>query len=915
MIVELQEHSGPLPTYDVCVIGSGPAGMTVAAELARAGARLCVLESGLDKVTPHGDLLRDVRSEGIHIKDYSRERVLGGASTTWAGLSSPLDPIDMERRPYLRHSGWPIERGELLPYYEAAAARYRFPRLAMFGEDGLAAVREQDEITLRWRELDEKIFLARADPQDFGREQKAIFERDGVDLYLDATVLRLACDDGQGRASRACVRTRGGRDVDLAARVFVVATGGIENARLLLRSTDACERGLGNDRDQVGRFLMNHPKNYFGVIRLNKPVVELSYYFGSLHRGFAGYAGLRLPEELQRRRGLLNAYVRFEPIFPWSDNVGVESFVLLAKRSSGLLRRWRDSREEQVTSLRDYSETGDDSDLQNQRRSLLGHVALGGAILRHLPTVTRYGYHRLVESARPRVREIRLRNFLEMEPDPDNRVVLSDDRDVYGERLALVRHDTTELDRRSLVEVHRILADEVRASGIGVLEGDLAAADPWPIDQDASHHLGSTRMGVDPATSVVDPDCRIHGVDNVYLAGGSVFPTSGCANPTFTIVALAIRLAERLSRELPGVDIEPSRARSTSPRETSMPDSEPGARRVVVIGAGGRVLDTALPAFLACRDRFTIARVYARSERELRVGDQEIDTVSFDRLEDDGLGDCDLVYAAISKPAVPDVLKRLAALPVEGVDLLIDTPPLSFKQLKHVDLFARFRAAWVAEDCVELPYLPLVREAFDQGGLGSLREVLFLQSAYRYHGFATLKALFGGAVRRARRSRIGRHSWCDLWMEGGGRGRLLEPRDYRSGRTLYLGSEGSISDYPLRADGNRLLEPVVDQGDWIGFRVGDARMEFSDAERRLLLADGPPSAIGRMEDMKRVGFLRLLRRIAAGDGAYPLAEGLDDMAIDFFLEKTGRYRAVAPLSVKSAVGRRLLKTVTGVARG
>jgi choline dehydrogenase-like flavoprotein len=133
-------RGGDLPHYDVAVVGSGPAGMTVTNELAGSGLRVVVLESGGLRPTPLGDALRIVRSEGIEIRDSSRERVLGGASTTWAGLSSPLDAIDMEARPILSVPGWPIAREELVPYWERAT-RYRFPPLEMFATGGFDVLR------------------------------------------------------------------------------------------------------------------------------------------------------------------------------------------------------------------------------------------------------------------------------------------------------------------------------------------------------------------------------------------------------------------------------------------------------------------------------------------------------------------------------------------------------------------------------------------------------------------------------------------------------------------------------------------------------------------------------------------------------------------------------------------------------
>jgi choline dehydrogenase-like flavoprotein len=535
------DPAGALPDYDLCIVGTGPAGATVAAELRGSGLSICLLESGRKKPTPRGDRLRAVRSEGLFIKEYSRERVLGGTSTTWAGLSAPLEPIELAPRPWVPRSGWPFGRAELDRFY-ARAARYRFPRLADFGPEGFGALRARSQLAPGWAALAEKVFLAAQPPQDFAREQRDLLESDAVTVYLDATVVALDAAGGRVRAAR--VRTSRGAEREVRARAFVLATGGIENARLLLIS------GLGNERDQVGRGFMNHPKSYAGVLRLARPVTDAAYFFGCLFRGFAGYGGLRLPDATQRELGLLSSYVRLEPLFPWTDDPGVEALIALVQRSKLVMNSVRRRGETEVVQLRDYAETGDDSDVKNARKSALDWLVLVAKIVAHAPRVAQYLWYRLVPGRVPRIRAARLRNFMEMEPDPENRVVLCAERDEDGKPLPLVRSRCTALDRRSMVAVHAALRAEVARLGLGVLESELTADDPWPIDQDASHHLGTTRMGVDPAESVVDPDLRVHGVANLYCAGGSVFPTSGCANPTFTIVALSARLADHLQRVL-----------------------------------------------------------------------------------------------------------------------------------------------------------------------------------------------------------------------------------------------------------------------------------------------------------------------------------------------------------------------------
>lgn len=535
MIIDLGEAT-PLEGYDVCIVGSGPSGMTVATELKGSGLKVCVLESGKLKPTRYGDALRKVKSEGIEIKDYSRERVVGGASTTWSGLSSPLDPIDLEKRPFMAHSGWPITRDELLPFYEAAAERYRFPPLDYFRE-GFVEVRERGEGPLAWSGVEEKIFMAPGLAQNFGRECIGTFEAEGVDLFLDATLIRIEGD-------RGLVRTSGGKEVECRAKAFVLAAGGIENARLLLNS------GLGNEHDQVGRYMMNHPKNDYGRIALARPVRDMPFYFGYLYKGFAGYAGMKLDEETQRKEGLLNSYARFVPLYPWSGNQGVEAFVYLAMNSKILLKSWMRLKKGEVVPLRDYSETGDDTELKNERKTAFTWVALFFKVLFNLPMVARYLYYRLMKSEGPEINAVLLRNFMEMEPHPENRVVLGEENDLHGQAVPVVRHRLTELDRRSLERLHETLKREFAQNGFGELETDFGGNHGWPVNLDASHHMGTTRMGEDPLTSVVNPSCRLHAVDNVYLAGGSVFPTSGCANPTFTMVALAIRLAGHLKREL-----------------------------------------------------------------------------------------------------------------------------------------------------------------------------------------------------------------------------------------------------------------------------------------------------------------------------------------------------------------------------
>jgi choline dehydrogenase-like flavoprotein len=538
-----------LPFYDVCVVGSGPAGLTVANELRTRQLRICVLESGQRQRTEHATVLKQVVSEGdIAIDPHSRERVIGGASSTWDGLSAPVERLDVEPRPWVALSGWPIEYAELEKYYAPAADRYGFPHPDLYARDHVAALKAEGDWRFSWSRLAERVLLAPTRPQRFATLLRPCLESAAVDVYTDATVIELR-GGGSGSVVDACeVRTRDRKRLRVRAAVFVLATGGIDNARLLLNSTDLCPAGLGNEHDQVGRYFMNHPRNPCGIVELAGDVRHLPAYFGCLHRGKAAYLGLRLDDASQRRLGVLDSYVRFEPLYPWSDTEGVQLLINYIKSKRWLWERLEQYKGEFAV-LRDYSETGDDP------IKILGDVpSLGGlavAMLRAPRPVAQYLFCRVFDRrTRPRVNAVRIRNFMEMQPHPDNRVALAPATDCYGKRLALVTHSPTALDRRSLVELHRVLGEELAACKFGTLTSGLADAATWPIDTDVSHHMGATRMGGDPATSVVDGDCRLHTVPNVYVAGSSVFPTSGYANPTYTIVALAIRLADHLGKVL-----------------------------------------------------------------------------------------------------------------------------------------------------------------------------------------------------------------------------------------------------------------------------------------------------------------------------------------------------------------------------
>jgi choline dehydrogenase-like flavoprotein len=469
------------PHYDLCIVGSGPAGITVCAELMESGWRVCVLESGTETKTEFADSLRKVESHGIQVLPESRERILGGTTHAWVGWSVPLDPVDFAARGWPYHSGWPITWESLVPYLRSAE-RYGFPPLDAFACAGPFVDNAPAEP--RWRNCEEKVFLVPKDISRFGPKYRHLFLKQNVDLILGATVVDLPAERSRAktRVTAALCRNEMGRKVPITADRFVLAGGAIDNARLLLNSKSIVREGLGNERDQVGRYLMNHPRYRVRLIRLQEPLHWVGRYGWRLYDGGIGFIGVRLREPQQLKEGVLNCCVQILPYHP----------------------------------------------------NLLRQVVLW--LMHHL---------------NPRAPMIALLNFVEMEPRPENRITLTDDRDALGMPLPRVVHELSQRDRESLQRLHERIAADLEIMGCG---GELVGTPEELVKAewvDGYHYLGTTRMGIDPEHSVVNPDLRVHTVDNLYVAGGSVFPTSGCANPTMTIVALSIRLAEHLRATSP----------------------------------------------------------------------------------------------------------------------------------------------------------------------------------------------------------------------------------------------------------------------------------------------------------------------------------------------------------------------------
>jgi len=552
---------------DVCLVGSGPAGWTIAEELRGSGLRVLLVESGGLDPTPDVSLHHAIEDVGVPLIN-GRDRGLGGTSNTWSGRLAPLDAIDYEARAWIPNSGWPFGPDELEPYLSRASGHlgggsYDFAE-APRGEDGVMPVPELSASG-----------LGMASWQETGsvRIGHRLRSSDNPDLrvLVNATVTHLTTD-ASGAHLESVEITDGFKRAVVRARATVLCAGGIENAHILLCSNRILAAGIGNAHDLVGRYFMDHPKGPGYFVRFDLRDAAKIYALLGPHRvrdvdaSLVITNGFAFAPERQRRDGLLNCAA-------WPvGTVAVDDPVDALKRIAGGSRAMLDRR----------AIVGNPKEVSRAVRSLIAR--------RHV---------------RRKLDALGLVATSEQRPDPQSRITLSEHRDALGRPMARIdwRIGRQEIDSQAAL-AEAIVATTAR---LGFRDAWVA---PWTMSRrlegesfiDSCHPTGTTRMSDSPRSGVVDRDLRLHGMTGLYIAGSSVFPTGGHANPTLTIVALAMRLGRHLKRELTASGTSLVAAEAMVPDCVPLGETASGSpaveagTTVAVTGAtgfiGGRLVET-----------------------------------------------------------------------------------------------------------------------------------------------------------------------------------------------------------------------------------------------------------------------------------------------------------------------------------
>jgi choline dehydrogenase-like flavoprotein len=525
-----QIASGSELETDLCIVGAGAAGITIARELERCGCRICLVESGGLKFDEETNALYKGENIGLpyFALDCCQLRLFGGNTNAWGGWCRPLDPIDFEARPWVPNSGWPISAGDLTAYYAKAGQLCQLSRDSYAIEDWIDEIQKGGGELLRLdpARLETSLYQF-SPPTRFGQAfREEIRRSSSIKCLLHATVVKIDTAWDMRRVTRISVKCLGGRSFGIRAKIYVLAAGGTENARLLLISREVAPNGIGNEHDLVGRFFMEHPHVLRRILPLSRRPPVLLYGLKLRAKGISARASLT--SAVERDEGLLRFGANIHSIYRGHETPG---WMALRKL---VLSLSRSRRNDPYLRFAPYG-----------RKRVDVHDLW--RILRELPTA---GIAALLQVWQPDrfIEGYALESKSEQAPNPDSRLTLRQECDALGVNRIQIAWRMSPLDRRTVVRGEEILGDELVRLGIGALAPlpeELVSA--WPDNlQGGWHQLGTTRMHDDSQRGVVDANCRVHGMSNLFIAGGSVFPTAGATAPTLTIVALALRLANHL---------------------------------------------------------------------------------------------------------------------------------------------------------------------------------------------------------------------------------------------------------------------------------------------------------------------------------------------------------------------------------
>ena len=495
-------------TYDICIVGTGPAGISVAKKLLDSGLKVVMLESGgIVPESEYQQLTKGINSGPSFLSlDASRLRCFGGASRLWAGVCAPFKSDDFDKKSFIPLSGWPISIDDLKVYYIEAAEMlgisYEKFYIKRFFQDTLNGI--------SFKQFDRKnsfltgnVFqISNSKNKDFSVKYKNEFESSqNVDVLFHSTVTQLNLNTEGSEVESVSIADLIGNKATVKAKRFVLACGALENPRILLASNKYYEEGIGNSSGFVGACFMSHPgiRNVGEVYRtsdeqcVNKDKYESDYY---------------VTFEMSSKQRLKNKTLRHSlSMYQFKGLESVNTYI------SGRLFTQFDKLLHKFDFLSSVKQTV---------------CKLSGTYLSST---------------------LELDLALEQPPRLSNKLSLHTTNDDLGvPKIDMYWDNLSELEKRTVVTSAETLARELGVLNIGHVKfkSEFLSGESYKFNDPVNHHIGTTRMSNDSDTGVVDKNCKVFGISNLYVAGSSVFSTSSMVNPTYTIIAMALRLGKYL---------------------------------------------------------------------------------------------------------------------------------------------------------------------------------------------------------------------------------------------------------------------------------------------------------------------------------------------------------------------------------
>ncbi len=535
---------------DVIVVGSGPAGIVVALELANAGHEVILVESGGLRFSGHSQYLGDTPyfDPRVHAAmSQCTRRQIGGTSTIWGGRCVPYDPLDFDERPYISDSSWPVSYQEIAKYFQRACDWF----LCGDAEFDIRNIPEVTQKSIVPQLPDGEILTSRLErwslPTKFGQEYlRELNSCTRIKVVHGLTCTEIECDDSGRRVTGILAKTLGRKRVRLKSRAYVLACGGLETTRLLMASDRKHVGGIGNHSGLLGKFYMGHISGRIAKARFGTPPKQTIYGFDRDAKGIYLRRRFSFAREFHHEKRLPNivGWLANPDIYDPAHGSGVLSFAYLML-TSPVVGKFLASEAIRAAARGGLS-----------RRIVFPHVV---NMLRDMPStlffISNFGYRRFISRRKipgffvySKSNVYPLHYHGEQMPNRDSRVSLAEDCDVLGLRKLKIDLRYTARDIDGVIRAHQYWDEYLRKHSCGYLEyiaSDLQAS-VWEQAADGFHQIGTTRMSEYPDSGVVGKHCNVHGFDDLFIASSSVFVTSGQANSTFTIVAFALRLADYL---------------------------------------------------------------------------------------------------------------------------------------------------------------------------------------------------------------------------------------------------------------------------------------------------------------------------------------------------------------------------------